>query len=162
MFDTFLQLDTIQGESTDTKHKNWIEIFSFSHGIAQVGAGAISSAGARVAGKVDHHDFTVTKRVDKSSPYLYKNCCLGKHLPKGVVEICRNTGNKEVLFKYTFDHVVVSSINVGGGQGQEVPVETVSFQYGKIKWEYNQIDPTTGANKGSTIAEHNVLENKTA
>ena len=162
MFDTFLQIDSIQGESADHKHKNWIEVFSFSHGVAQSGAGAISSAGSRTSGKVDHHDFTVTKRLDKSSPYLYKNCCLGKHFPKAVVEICRATGNKETIFKYTFEHVVVSAMNVGGGQGQEVPVETVSFQYGKVKWEYNELDGKTGAKKGSTIAEHDVMQNKTA
>ena len=42
-FDTFLQIDSVQGESTDDKHKGWIEVFSFSHGVAQSGAGAISS-----------------------------------------------------------------------------------------------------------------------
>lgn len=160
-FDTFIQIDSIKGESTDQKHKDWIEAFSFSHGVAQTGAGAISSAGARVSGKVDCHDFTVTKRLDKASPYLYKHCCNGKHFPKAVVELCRNTGKKEVIFKYTFEHVVVSSINVGGGQGQEVPVETVSFQYGKIKWEYFPIDPKTGAVGGGIPAEHDVLQNIT-
>jgi len=161
-FDTYLQLDGIQGESTDQKHKNWIDIFSFSAGISQQGAGSIGSSGQRVAGKADFHDFTVTKRVDKSTPYLNKFCALGKHIPKGVIEICTTTGNKEVLLKYTVEHVVVSAVNIGGGHGQEVPVETVSFQFGKIKWEYNQLDPKTGAKQGNTTAEHDLLQNTTA
>ena len=41
-FDTFLKIDTIDGECTDDKHKGWIEVFSFSHGVAQTGAGTIS------------------------------------------------------------------------------------------------------------------------
>ncbi len=161
-FDTYIQLDGIQGESTDEKHKNWIDVFSFSTGVSQQGAGAIGSSGQRVAGKADFHEMTVTKRVDKSTPYLNKFCALGKHIPKGVIEICTTTGNKEVLFKYTLESVVVSSVNMGGGQGQEVPVETVSFQFGKVKWEYNQLDPKTGAKQGNTTAEHDLLSNKTA
>lgn len=161
-FDTYIQIEGVQGESTDEKHKGWIEVMSYSHGIAQQSSGAISSHGARSAGKCDHHDFTVTKRLDKSSPYLYKHGCNGKHFPKVVVEVCRSTGAKEVFMKYTFDHVVVSSAQIGGGFGQENPVETVSFQYGKIKWEFTQIDPKTGAKQGVVPAEWDVLTNKGA
>jgi type VI secretion system secreted protein Hcp len=161
-FDTFLQIDTVQGESTDEKHKNWISVFSFSHGISQSGAGSISSQGARTAGKVDHQDFHFTKRLDKSSPFLHKHCCTGKHFPKVVVEICKNTGNKEVIYKYTMEHALVSSIQTGGGEGQEHPVESVALQYGKIKWEMTPIDPKTGAKGGTVAAEWDVMANKGA
>ncbi len=159
-FDTYLQLEGIQGEATDEKHKNWIEIFSFSHGLVQQGSGVIASHGARVAGKVDHHDFTITKKLDASSPLLNRNCCLGKHITKATIEVCKNTGNKEVFYKFVFENVVVSSINIGGGQGQESPTETVSFQYAKVKWEYSKIDPKTGSKTSTVPAEWSVLENK--
>jgi hypothetical protein len=32
-FDAFLKIDGIPGESTDDKHKDWIEILSFAHGL---------------------------------------------------------------------------------------------------------------------------------
>lgn len=159
-FDTFLQLDSCPGESTDAKHTAWIEVFSFSHGIAQTGAGSVSSAGGRVAGKVDHQDFHFTKRLDKSSPNLYKFCCLGKHFPKAVIHLCKNTGDKEVFMKYTLEQVLVSSLSTGGGQGQENPVESVSFQYGKITWEYTPMDPKTGKPGTMVPANWDVLANK--
>jgi bacteriocin-like protein len=31
-YDAFLKIDGIPGESTDDKHKDWIEILSFNHG----------------------------------------------------------------------------------------------------------------------------------
>jgi hypothetical protein len=34
-YDAFLNLDGIKGESTDDKHKDWIEISSFNHNITQ-------------------------------------------------------------------------------------------------------------------------------
>ena len=32
-FDAFLKIDGIPGESTDDKHKDWIEILSFDFGM---------------------------------------------------------------------------------------------------------------------------------
>lgn len=161
-FNTYMQISTIDGESTDDKHSKWIEVFSFSHGVSQQGSGAVSGGASRVAGKVDIQDFTITKRMDISSPYLNKNCCLGKHLDKAVIEVCKSTGqNKEVFAKYTFENVVISSVNIGGGQGQEMPVETVSFTFGKVKWEYNHLGNTTGKKVASAAATHDLVQNVT-
>ena len=159
-FETYLKIDTIDGESTDEKHKGWIEVFSFSHGIAQTGAGAISGGVGRSAGKVDHQDMHITKRMDKSSPYLSKSCCTGKHFPKAVIEICKNTGKKEIFQKYTLEHVLITSIQTGGGQGSEHPVESFTLQYGKIKWEYSPMDVKSGAKGGTVAAEWDVIANK--
>ena len=43
-FDAFLKVDGIPGESTDDKHKDWIEVLSFNHGVSQPAGG---SGGAR-------------------------------------------------------------------------------------------------------------------
>ena len=34
-FDTFMKVDGIPGESQDDKHKDWIELLSFSHSFTQ-------------------------------------------------------------------------------------------------------------------------------
>lgn len=163
MFNTYLQIEPIKGESTDDKHKNWIEVLSFSHGLAQHGSGAISGGATRVAGKVDVQEFQITKRLDLSSPYLNKNCCLGKHLDKATIEICKSTGvNKEVFMKYTFENVLITSVNIGGGQGQEFPMESVSFSFGKIKWEYNHLDNKSGAKVANMTATHDLVQNVTS
>ena len=56
-FDAFLKIDGIPGESSDDKHKDWIEILSYSHGVSQSGSGSRSSGGARSAERCDHQDF---------------------------------------------------------------------------------------------------------
>ena len=50
-FDAFLKLDGIPGESQDDKHKEWIELHSFSMGIAQTAGGQRSTTGAATAGR---------------------------------------------------------------------------------------------------------------
>ena len=46
MFDAFLKINGIEGESQDDKHKNQIEILSYSFGASQTATGAASSGGA--------------------------------------------------------------------------------------------------------------------
>jgi type VI secretion system secreted protein Hcp len=67
-----------------------------------------------------------------------------------------------VFYKYTFENVVISSVSIGGGQGQEFPVETVSFTFGKVKWEYNHLDNKSGAKVASMSASHDLVKNVTA
>ena len=50
LFDAFLKLDGIKGESADAKHKGEIDIMSFSWGLAQTGVSATGGGGG--AGKV--------------------------------------------------------------------------------------------------------------
>lgn len=160
MFDTYIQLDSIKGESTDEKHKEWITVLSFSHGVSQHASGSTSSGISRSAGKADIQDFNFTKVSDLATPYLNKHCCQGTHIAKAVVECCKSTGNApQVFLKYTFDDVVITSVSIGGGQGQEHPMETVSFCFGKITWDYNSIDHT-GKKKTNMTANHDLATNK--
>jgi type VI secretion system secreted protein Hcp len=161
-FHTFVKIDSVPGECTDDKHKDWIAVFSYSHGVSQSGGGSVSSHGNRVAGKCDHQDFHLTKRTDKSSPKLFKQCCDGKHYPKVTVEICMDTGAQEVMQRFTLEHVLVTSLSCGGGHGQENPVENVSLNYGKIKWEYIPLDVKTGAKGAVVPCEWDLMTNKGA
>ena len=44
-FDAFIKIDGIPGESTDDKHKDWMEISTFSWGASQPASGTASYAG---------------------------------------------------------------------------------------------------------------------
>ncbi len=57
-FDAFLKIDGIPGESTDDKHKDWIEITSYSQAIHQPASSTASSVGGASAERVNigvHH-----------------------------------------------------------------------------------------------------------
>ena len=83
--ETYLQIDGIKGESTDSEHKDWIEVVSFSHSISQP-ASANATAGGGTSGRCKHEDFVITKYVDLASPKLYEACSSGKHIKKVVIE----------------------------------------------------------------------------
>jgi type VI secretion system secreted protein Hcp len=157
--DCFLKIDGIPGESTDEKHKEWIEVMSYSHGVSQMAGGDRSTGGAATSGRCSHQDFSIVKALDKASPTLDLFCCQGKHIPNVVVELCRATGNKEKYMEYKMTDVIVSSVSVGGGGGG-LPTESVTFNYGKITWNYIQTDHKTGAAKGNVEKFWSLIDNK--
>jgi type VI secretion system secreted protein Hcp len=157
--DAFLQIDGIPGESTDEKHKDWIEVLSYSHGVSQSGAGSRSSGGAATSGRCNHQDFSIVKTLDKASPELNLYCCNGKHIKKMTLELCRATGDKQPYMDYLFEDVIISSISIGGGGGG-IPTESVTFNYGKVEWVYVETDHETGKKLGQVKKWWDLIGNK--
>lgn len=161
-FDAFLKIGTIPGESTDDKHKDWIEILSYNHGLEQKSSGSQSSGGARSAERCNHEDFTIVKALDKASPKLAYACCRGEHIQEITVELCRATGDKQPYMSYKMNDVIVSAVRPGGSaSGEEaLPLEEVSFNYGKITWKYTMTDHKTGRPAGNVENNWDLTSNK--
>ena len=157
--DAFLQIEGIPGESTDEKHKDWIEILSYSHGVSQSGAGSRSSGGAATSGRCSHQDFSIVKTLDKASPELNLYCCNGKHIKKMTLQLCRATGEKQPYMDYLFEDVIISSVSIGGGGGG-IPTESVTFNYGKLNWVYVETDHETGKKLGQVKKWWDLIGNK--
>lgn len=161
-FDCFIQIQDIPGESTDDKHKDWIEVLSYSHGLSQPASGSSSSGGGRSSERCDHQDFSIVKTLDKASPKLALYCCNGAHIPKITVELCRASGDKQKYMQYVLSESIVSGVRPGGSSqgGEELPLEEVSFNYGKIEWVYTETDHKTGKAKGDVKANWDLTANK--
>ncbi|TVS03107.1 MAG: type VI secretion system tube protein Hcp [Phycisphaerales bacterium] len=161
-FDAFMKIDGIEGESTDNKHQKWIEVLSYSHGVMQRPSGSSSSGGGRSAERCDHSDFSIVKTLDKASPKLNLACCNGAHIKTIEFQLCRATGDKQPYMHYKLEDVIVSSVRPGGSSqgGESLPLEEVSFNYGKITWTYTEIDHKTGKSSGMVEANWSVVENK--
>jgi len=162
-YDSFLQIDGIKGDSTDSAHKNWIEVESYTHRIAQARGGAASAQGVHAGGRADHDDFTIVKRLDSATPLLARYCCDGKHIPNIRMELCRAMGDKTTFMVYSFKDSMVASVAPSGSASSEdpIPMEEVTFRYGQINWEYTQTDPTGGGKRGAAVqAGWSVLENR--
>ena len=137
-FDAFLKIEGIEGESTDDKHKNQIEVLSFSHHLSQAGGSSVSRTTGQTGSRVDLGDFSIVKVLDKATPNLSLFCCTGKHIPSVVLEICSASEDKLTYMKYTLSDAVIASVRPGGSSSSEGvrPLEEISFRYGKIEWEY--------------------------
>lgn len=159
-FDAFLKIDGIPGESSDEKHKDWIEITSFAHKMEQPASATASSAGGATAERVNHGAFEIVHLLDKASPKLYEACCTGKHIKEVVIELCRSGGDKVKYMEIKLEQVLVSRVEPQGAADMAFPNEKVAFSYGKIKWTYTQQKRADGAGGGNVSAGWDLTANK--
>jgi type VI secretion system secreted protein Hcp len=138
--DYFLKIDGIEGESHDSKHKNEIDLISWSWGASQTGTSSAGGGGG--AGKVSMQDFNFQMKVNKATPKLILVCAGGDHIKKAVLT-CRKAGTDQQEFLlYTFTDILVSSYVTGGAShGDEIPNEQVSLNYSKMEIEYKEQKP---------------------
>jgi type VI secretion system secreted protein Hcp len=160
-FDAFFKFATIPGESTDDKHKDWIEILSFSWGVSQAMGGAASATGAHSGQRVDISDFSFVHSLDKASPKLFLSCCQGEHIADATLELCKAGGDKQKYMTYKLTDVIVSGVRPGGSSqgGDSLPLEEVSVRFGKVNLEYIPIDKT-GKPQGTVPAGWDLQQNK--
>lgn len=131
----FLKLsDDIKGESQADGFKDQIEIMSFSHNVAMQVTNDVSNT-ERTSGRAHVGEMSLTKFIDLSTPVLNEYCCSGKNIPTAILTLCRNDDGKMLPFiVYTLTNVIISHLSVSGGSGGK-PIETMSLNFTKIKWE---------------------------
>ena len=131
--DMFLKLEGVKGESLDDKHKEEIEIHSFSFGVQQVGSSASGSGSG--AGKASFQDIHFTKAADVASPVLLEKCATGKHIPSALLTVRKAGGKQEDYYKIKLTDLLVSSLT-NSGMGNEAPIEQVSLNFSSIHFDY--------------------------
>ena len=156
--DMFLKVDGVDGESEDSKQKNWIEILSWSWGESQ--SGSAGKGGGSGTGKVDMQDFAFSKFMDKATPKLMLFCASGKHIPTVEFLARKAGGEQEIYMKMKLTDVIVSSFSTSNSAGSgSLPVESISMNFSKIELEYLQQD-AKGKTASAGKANWSVKENK--
>jgi type VI secretion system secreted protein Hcp len=148
--DIFLKMDPIKGESKDSKHKDQIDIDSFSFGASQGGTFGSGSGGGK--GKVSVQDLHLTHRMDAASSSLFQGTAQGMHYSKAILTV-RKAGGKDALeyLKITLDDVLISSFQIGVHNGDEQPQESFSLNFRKITYHYTTQTEKGGAGSGTPV-----------
>jgi len=156
----FLQLDGIKGESTDEKHKEWIEILSWNTSWEQPIAQAKAATGPSVE-KCKHEPIVVAKIMDKASPLILKHIWGGKIIKEGKIE-CYRADNDAAPFLYltiTMQFIIISTFSMSGAEG-DMPQEEVGLSCGYTKYEYAELKHDGPGEGGKLAAEVNLILNK--
>lgn len=131
--DMFLKIDGIKGESRDDKHKDEIDIQSWSWGASNAGSSHIGGGGG--VSKANVQDLSFMKYTDKASTDLLLSCCNLKHYKEAKLTV-RKAGEKPVEYiKITMSDVVITSYSTSGS-GDDRLLENVSLNFAKVKVEY--------------------------
>ncbi len=148
--DYFLKIDGIEGESEDEKNKGELQLQSWSWGATNSGSSGLGTGAG--SGKVNMQDFHFVVEMGKASPNLILACSTGKHIPEAKLTCRKSTGDggQKPYLRITFNDVVISSYQTGASDGGHVlPIDQISFNYTKIKVEYDQQDAK--GNVGKTV-----------
>ena len=130
----FARIGTIKGESRDAKHKDEIEVLSWSWGVSQ--SGTTGHGGGGGAGKASFHDFTFAHHVDKASPLLMKACATGQHLKDATITLRKAGKGQQEYLIITMTDLIVTSVSTSVSAEGDATMESVGLAFAKVDLEY--------------------------
>jgi len=132
--DFFIKFDGIKGESADAKHKDEIDVESWSFGETNTTGGG--AGGGDGAGKASFQDFHFTMHLNRASPALMKACATGQHIKEATLSARRAGKGQQEYLTFKFRDVLVSSFQTAGTEELAAPTDSVSLAFAKIEVEY--------------------------
>ncbi|MGK6324464.1 Hcp family type VI secretion system effector [Sphingomonas sp. DT-51] len=156
----FLKLAGCDGESIATGHTNEIELLGWNWGLTNMGSS--SMGGGSGTGKANFHDLSITKYVDKATATILSNCASGKHFDTATLT-CRKAGGGAPVPYLVIDmgQVFVSGVQHGGSPGDELTVESVTFNFAEVDVTYKPQN-ATGAGAGEVPFKWDIRKNQSA
>ncbi len=137
--DYFLKIDGIPGDSTDARHRDEMEIVSWSVGGEQSSSGT-SMAGGGGSGKISLRDFQFTAFQGKASPMLFLACASGKHIRDVTLTARKKGANQPEYLIVKLSDVIVTSYQTGSSEEGVAP-DRVSLGFATIEFEYRGQNP---------------------
>jgi type VI secretion system secreted protein Hcp len=160
MFDAFLVFtgsNLPTGETTDTAFASNIAIKSFDFGVSNNSSVSSDKPGSG-SGKPSLSNLNFTKFIDNASPDLFQACCTGNHFPTAQLNIRKSGGGQGVYMTIDLTEVYVSSYSCNGSEGSEIPFESGSLTFQKIRFTYKP-QATTGTEATPNIKGYDLTTN---
>lgn len=160
--DVYLQLDGIQGESSDSTHQGWIECSWVDWAVTQSRSGCTSSSGGRTSERCELRSVALRKSADLSSPLLLQYCAMGKVIPRARLEFFRADGRGERIRYYEMDlhSVLVGDVASEAFEGSLLS-EHIGLKFAKAQWLYTKQN-VAGGPGGHTIGGWDASTNRKA
>jgi len=143
--DIFAKIGDIKGESLDDKHKDEIEVLSFSWGVTN--STAIATGSGAAAGKATFHDLSIVHRIDKASPKLLEACATGRHLKDATITHRKAGKGQQEYLVIKMSDVIITGVSFGGSSGASGS-ENVTMAFAKVDLEYKPQNPDGSLDAG--------------
>ena len=135
----FLKLDSIEGESTDSKHGKWIDVLSFSHASIQ----SIQTGSPDATGRGIYEPVVFKHVVDSATPKIQYACMRGENIKSAQLEFCRVINAKqETVYVLKLENIKIVKAIVETEETEEGEtrlVETVHMLVAKQTWNNTSV-----------------------
>ncbi|MCK7582604.1 MAG: type VI secretion system tube protein Hcp [Chromatiales bacterium] len=144
----------IKGESRDDKHKDEIDVLSWSWGIKT----HIDMATGGASGKATIKELRVLKHTDAASTALMLAAVNNEVIKKAVLSVRKAGTTQQEYFKLTIEKGRITSYDVQAPESETSAqmLESVTLSFQKIEIEYRQ-QGADGQLKGSSVFMHDIL-----
>jgi type VI secretion system secreted protein Hcp len=133
--DIFAKIGTIKGESTDSKHKDEVEVLSWSWGMSET-----AGTGPVPAGKTNFSDFHFTHHIDKASPALMAACATGQHIKDATITVRKAGKGQQEFLIFKMSEIIVTSVQPSVSTAEN-GFEGVTLKPAKVDFEYRPQKP---------------------
>ena len=144
--DMFLKIDGVDGEATDSAHKDEIDVLSWSWGMTN--DGTTHTGGGGGGGKVTVKDVTLTKYIDKATPDIMLQTLTGSTFTNATLYVQKLDASSAPTpydyIKIYMEKVLVTSVVSGGENSEDRLTENVTLNFEKVTWTYTELDPSSG------------------
>lgn len=128
----FLKLANIPGESTADKHKDEIEVLSFT----QTWINTLTTAGNQ--GRVQCGAIAVMKGIDKASPLLVKTLAQGRHIAEGQLTFQTEGPNPAEYYTIKMKEIFITEVSQADPTSPGRIVEKVVLNARAYEYEYRR------------------------
>lgn len=153
----FLKLTGIDGEATDARHPNEIEVLGWDWSVNQSSSMHAGSGGG--AGKCTVNDLAFEHYVDRSTPNLVQYCLTGKHVSEAVLVARKAGGTPLEYLKITMEDVLISRVETVCNPNMRAPREQVSLSFARVRQEY-VVQNAQGGSAGTVSIGYDMKANK--
>lgn len=130
----YIKIGEIKGNVSAKGHEDWIECTSLQFGVGRAIPMFVGSQSNREASHPSLSEFTFSKGMDDSSPYLFQESVTGES-QKIEVHVTKTGSNQlESIVEYTLDSALISSYSISSGGDQ--PSESLSVSFTKVEMKY--------------------------
>lgn len=144
----------VKGGVTESTHKDWIQINSWSISAARPVVSDQGSEESRHRGESQVGEISVSKVIDKSSVYILQNLLQGNSIDNAQIDMTTTEGDKAVKIYFTLKMTNVRITNhslSGAGDEGSLASESFSLNPTSVTWTYNEKVPTDDKDTPHTV-----------
>lgn len=138
----FLNYEGIKGESSDSNHKDWIDITAWKFDVQRAITSATSTQGDRESSNATIGDILLSKHTDSATPKLFiESCCgTGKNATLHLTKTGAGSG-ADVYMEINLKNALISNYAVSGNdKSAKRPQEAIALSFVDIEIKYIQYD----------------------
>ena len=133
-----------------------IELTDFGFGVSMPVTTSRSDGGGATVGRANFDVFTASKNIDSATCNLMEYCCKGTNIDRIVLHLFRSgdaaTSTTGVVkyAMYVFGNCVITKVAISGS-GEELPKESLEFNYGQCEYHYQFTNHDSGKAEGQAV-----------